>query len=74
MHTFEQLSTELNNYNDFIIEQTANENHKKVVKQINDSFMSQIKYDKIISFEYCFHFKLNKLHLYLFYTNNNNRL
>ncbi len=74
MHLFEQLPLEINNYlNDFVIEQTARENFKKVVEQINNSFMSQIKYNENFKFEYCFHFKLYILDLYQFYTNNNNR-
>ena len=35
MHSFEQLPLEINNYlNDFVIEQTARENFKNIVKKI----------------------------------------
>ncbi len=35
MHTFKQLPLEINNYiNDFVIEQTARENFKNIVKEI----------------------------------------
>ncbi len=78
MYTFEQLPFELNNYiNDFVIEQTARENYKKVVEQINNSYMSiclllskQFSYSFQIKYllYYKNHFKLKPTYLI---TNNN---